>query len=157
MKMGSLRIRDSMDGGSVVYTGRVTMRGLIIDYAGVLEGPTADAESWKLLLSELRMNGIGIAILSNSDSFDVPADLARWKETDYVDEIVLSSEIGVEKPDFEAFYAAARALGEDHKDCVCVDDSIEDVHAAVQAGLIAVLHTAYERTEAQLRPLFNLH
>ena len=50
MKMGSLRIRDSMDGGSVVYTGRVTMRGLIIDYAGVLEGPTADAESWKLLL-----------------------------------------------------------------------------------------------------------
>ena len=88
MKMGSLRIRDSMDGGSVVYTGRVTMRGLIIDYAGVLEGPTADAESWKLLLSELRMNGIGIAILSNSDSFDVPADLARWKETGYVDEIL---------------------------------------------------------------------
>lgn len=133
------------------------MRGLIIDYAGVLEGPAADAESWKLLLSELRMNGIGIAVLTNIDSFEVPADLARWKETGYVDEIVMSSEIGVEKPDFEAFYAACRALGEDHKDCVCVDDSIENIHAAVRAGLIGVLYTAYDRTEAELRPLFNLH
>ena len=103
------------------------MRGLIIDYAGVLEGPGADAESWKLLLSELRMNGIGIAVLTNIDSFDVPADLARWKET------------------------------EDHKDCVCVDDSIENIHAAVRAGLIGVLYTAYDRTAAELRPLFNLH
>lgn len=133
------------------------MRGLIVDYAGVLEGPGAEPESWKQLLSEMRMNGIGVAILSNIDSFDVPVELARWKDKGYVDEIVLSAEIGVEKPDPEAFYAAAQALGEDHRDCVCVDDSIENIHAAVRAGLIGVLHTAYDRTETELRPLFNLH
>lgn len=137
--------------------GVVTMRGLIIDYAGVLEGSTADADSWKQLLSELRMNGIGIAILSNMDVSAVPEPMARWKEAGYVDEIVLSCDIGVEKPDPDAFMAAAEMLGESHKDCVVVDDSIVNIHAAVQAGFIVVNYTAFDRTEAELRPLFDLH
>lgn len=133
------------------------MRGLILDYQGVLDGQSTDPDNWKRLISELRMLGVGIAILTNIDSVDVPPYLEEWREAGLVDEILLSGAIGVEKPEPAAFYAAAEALGESHKDCVLIDDDVITIHAAIKAGLIAVLYTTFERIDAEIRPLFGIH
>ena len=41
------------------------MRGLIVDYCGVLDGPEEDQARWRSLLSAARNNGVATAVLSN--------------------------------------------------------------------------------------------
>ncbi len=40
------------------------MRGLIVDYAGVLDGTDEDQRRWRNLLAAAKKNGVGTAILS---------------------------------------------------------------------------------------------
>ena len=41
------------------------MRGLIVDYVGVLDGAEEDNRRWKALLSAAKANGAATAILSH--------------------------------------------------------------------------------------------
>ena len=86
------------------------MRGLIIDYVGVLDGTDEDQRRWRNLLETVRQVGIPTAVLSN-DPGGPAADPIRVLETQgIVDAVLLSGEIGAEKPSKEAFQAAADAL-----------------------------------------------
>jgi HAD superfamily hydrolase (TIGR01509 family) len=65
----------------------------------------------------------------------------------FCDAVVLSAEVGLEKPDPRIFRLALAALGDpDPRTCVFVDDREEHVSSARRLGIKGVLHEANEST-----------
>ena len=70
--------------------------------------------------------------------------------------MVLSGEVGAEKPELAAFQAAADAIELPINDCVMVDDSILNVRAAVDFGMVGMLYTVFERTSVEVQAVFDI-
>ncbi|WJY67497.1 HAD hydrolase-like protein [Corynebacterium auris] len=133
------------------------MQGLIIDYAGVLDLDAEEQKRWSALIAAVKDKGIATAILSNEGAEGPAADAIReWEFRGTVDAALLSGEIGYEKPDRAAFQAAANAIDAPLVDCVLIDDDILNVRAAVEHGMIGILHTAFERTAVEIQSLFDI-
>ena len=47
------------------------MRGLIVDYVGVLDGPEEEVKRWRTLLKEIKAADVSIAILSNDEGLSL--------------------------------------------------------------------------------------
>ncbi len=133
------------------------MQGLIIDYSGVLDTDVEDQKRWVALIEAVKARGISAAILSNAEGDGDEAETIReWEFRGVVDAVVLSGEIGWEKPERAAFQAAANAIDVPLADCVMVDDDIMNVRAAVEHGMIGILHTAFDRTAVEIQSLFGI-
>lgn len=100
----------------------------------------------------LRGRGIRVGVLTNG-----PSDLQRRKlEVSGIgaelDAIAISEELGVAKPDGEAFRKALDLLGTRAEETAMVGDSLEnDVLGALEAGLAAVVWLPGQR-EGELPP-----
>ncbi len=133
------------------------MQGLIIDYAGVLDTGAEDEKRWKTLIAAVKERDIAVGILSNEEGDGEAAEKIReWEFNGVVDAVVLSGEIGAEKPERAAFQAAADAVGVDLNECVMIDDDIMNVRAAVEYDMIGILHTAIDRTAVEIQSLFDI-
>lgn len=133
------------------------MQGLIIDYAGVLDTGAEDEKRWKTLIAVVKEKDIAVGILSNEEGDGEAAEKIReWEFNGVVDAVVLSGEIGAEKPERAAFQAAADAVGVDLNECVMIDDDIMNVRAAVEYDMIGILHTAIDRTAVEIQSLFDI-
>ncbi|QPK79694.1 HAD family hydrolase [Corynebacterium lizhenjunii] len=132
------------------------MRGLIVDYAGVLDGAEEDVKRWTALLGAIKANGVATAILSNDPGGAGAEHIREWEYRGVVDAVVLSGEVGAEKPQRAAFQAAADALDLPMNDCVMVDDNIENVRGAVDNGLVGMLYTVFDRTSVEVQAVFDI-
>lgn len=132
------------------------MRGLIVDYCGVLDLNEEDARRWRTLFAAARKNNVGTAILSNDPGGPGADHIREWEFNGTVDAVVLSGEVGHDKPDPRAFASAADAIGLAMNDCVLVDDSILNVRAAVEAGLVGVYYQQFDRAVVEIAGLFNI-
>lgn len=125
------------------------MRGLVVDYAGVLTDP--DAGELYEELKALRERGIRTALLSNAPG-TTPATKRSLEQ--FFDALVFSGEVGVAKPAREVYLLTAGLLDLPVEHCVFVDDSAHNVHGAVAAGMSGVHHTSVTGTLAELSALF---
>ena len=100
-------------------------------------------------LRAARAAGTRTALLSNSWGDTYPHDLF----TDLFDAVVISSEVGLRKPDERIFRHALGLLGLDAADCVFIDDIEHNVRAARALGIRGIHHTAPDTTIAELREL----
>lgn len=133
------------------------MQGLIVDYSGVLDMDPEDQRRWQKLIKEVQAKEVATAILSNEQADGQDADKIReWEFRGDVNAVVLSGEVGHEKPEREAFQAAADAIAVPLNECVMIDDDIMNVRAAVEYGMIGILHTAFERTAVEIQSLFDI-
>lgn len=132
------------------------MRGLIVDYVGVLDGPEEDQRRWRNLFAAARANGVGTAILSNNPGGAEAEEIREWEYRGIVDAVLISGEIGAEKPESESFAAAAAAIDLPVNDCVMVDDSILNVRGAVEAGLVGVLYQVFDRAVIEVCSIFDI-
>ena len=133
------------------------MQGLIIDYAGVLDTGAEDEKRWKTLIAAVKEKDIAVGILSNEEGDGEAAEKIReWEFNGVVDAVVLSGEIGAEKPERAAFQAAADAVGVELRECVMIDDDIMNIRAAVEYDMIGILHTAIDRTAVEIQSLFDI-
>ncbi|AKK10532.1 HAD family hydrolase [Corynebacterium uterequi] len=132
------------------------MRGLIVDYVGVLDAPEEDQPRWRKLFAAVKEQDVAIGILSNDPGGPEAEPIREWEYRGIVDAVILSGEVGAEKPSREAFRAAADALDVPLSDCVMVDDNIYNVRGAVEAGMIGMLHTAFDRTTVEVQSVFNI-
>ncbi|MDY3127486.1 MAG: HAD-IA family hydrolase [Corynebacterium sp.] len=132
------------------------MRGLVVDFVGVLDGPAEDMRRWHELLAAAKTNGVAIAILSNDPGGPGAEHIREWEYRGEVDAVILSGEIGTEKPEKEAFQAAADALELPLNDCVMVDDDILNIRAAVDFGMVGMYYTAFERTSVEIQAVFDI-
>ena len=104
------------------------------------------------LVYRARSAGLRTALLSNSWGNDYPRD--GWD--DMFDVAVISHEVGLRKPDPNIYTHTCQLLGVRPDECVFVDDLHTNIHAAVQLGMVGVLHVSYADTLSQLQILFNL-
>lgn len=95
----------------------------------ILDGATA-------LLSELKANGINVALASSSKNAQTV--LNKLEITNYFDVVVDGNMITRSKPDPEIFLKAAALLQVNPADCVVVEDAEAGVEAAVRAGMKCV-------------------
>ncbi|OBF28993.1 haloacid dehalogenase [Mycobacterium sp. ACS1612] len=104
--------------------------GLADHHAEALYGLVIDPMNWTPypdtadVLAGLHRQGIKTAVVSNI-AFDVRPAFAALGVTDFVDEFVLSFEVGAVKPDAAIFQTALARLGVDAERAVMVGDSDE--------------------------------
>jgi HAD superfamily hydrolase (TIGR01509 family) len=104
--------------------------GLADHHAEALYGLVIEPMNWTpypdtaAVLEGLHRMGIKTAVVSNI-AFDVRPAFAALGVTDYVDEFVLSYEVGAVKPDAAIFETALSRLGVKAADAVMVGDSDE--------------------------------
>ena len=135
--------------------------GLADHHAEALYGRVIDTSSWTPypdtaeVLKGLHRQGIKTAVVSNI-AFDVRPAFLALGAPDYVDEFVLSFEVGAIKPDAAIFETALARLGVEAAHAVMVGDSDEADGGARAVGcgfmLVDPLPTS-QRTDGLTRAL----
>jgi epoxide hydrolase-like predicted phosphatase len=103
------------------------------------------------LVHRARKNGIKTALLSNSWGNTYP----RHGWDDMFDEVVISGEVGMRKPDADIYHHTLDLLKVKPEESVFVDDLAHNIKAASDLGMIGVLHVDYESTRKELEIIFN--
>lgn len=119
---------------------------ILFDYFGVLAHRYGQPNEEIIRFIQENLAGqYKLAVLSNMDGGT--AEEMLGEHTELFDQVMLSGELGVAKPDARAFLLAAQRLGEFPDDCVMIDDSQQNCVAAEDVGMRAV----YYRDLGQLR------
>jgi putative hydrolase of the HAD superfamily len=100
-----------------------------------------------------RAAGIRTALLSNSWGVDYyPRELLE----ELFEEVVISGEVGMRKPDADAYLHTAERLGLRPEQCVFVDDHDDNVEAAARVGMRTVHHQETSRTIEELEAALGI-
>jgi putative hydrolase of the HAD superfamily len=100
-----------------------------------------------------RAGGVRTGLVSNSiggDRYD------RDSFPELFDGVVISSDVGLHKPQPEIFRLAAERVGVPPEQCVLVDDLRENCAGAEAVGMTAILHRGAGRTLPELERLLGL-
>ena len=100
------------------------------------------------LIDELRYKGYKTGLLSNNSKQN--AEILRKKGLEkHFDVFLISAEIGVQKPDPDAFIMLSKGLGVEPQEMIFVDDSESSLRLADKIGYHPILFSNYEdfRTE----------
>jgi putative hydrolase of the HAD superfamily len=104
------------------------------------------------LVRSLRRTGLRTALLSNSWGDGV---YPRHLLADLFDVVVISSEVGMRKPEERIFRHTAALLGLEPQECVFIDDVAANVAAAEAVGLVCLHHREPAPTAAWLAELLG--
>ncbi|MFP4311717.1 MAG: HAD family hydrolase [Nitriliruptoraceae bacterium] len=107
---------------------------------GLLAAMQPAGTLWELVAA-VRRAGVRTGLLSNSWGYS-PYPMDRLRAC--FDDVVLSGEVGLRKPDPAIYRLAAERLEVEVADCVFVDDLAGNVQAAAELGMVAVHHTGDE-------------
>jgi putative hydrolase of the HAD superfamily len=110
-------------------------------------GPMVDA------VRQIRSGGLRTGLVSNSWS---TAHYDRELLADLFDDVVISAEVGLHKPQPEIYRLAAERIGVEPAACVFVDDLRENCEGAEAVGMTAVRHRDASETIARLGDLTGL-
>ena len=109
-------------------------------------------ESMIGLVRRAKAHGLHTALLSNSWGNDYPRE--GWDTL--FDAVVISGEVGMRKPEHRIYQHTLRLIDVQPSEAVMVDDLQPNVRAAVEVGMVGVLHESYEQTRAELEAIFEL-
>ncbi|GIH89753.1 HAD family hydrolase [Planobispora siamensis] len=104
------------------------------------------------MLAAVRAAGLKTCLLSNSWANDYPRD--SWDGI--FDEIVISGEIGMRKPESRIFEYALERVGLSGSECVFIDDIEANIVAARELGIVGLHHRDAEATIAEMESLLSL-
>jgi epoxide hydrolase-like predicted phosphatase len=71
------------------------------------------------------------------------------------DDIVLSGEVGLAKPQPEIYQLSARRLGVQTNECLFIDDLVHYCEAAQEQGMQAILYKDFEQMKTELEKLLT--
>jgi epoxide hydrolase-like predicted phosphatase len=104
-------------------------------------------------VARARAAGVRTGLVSNSWG---TARYDRRRLQELFDEVVISGEVGLNKPHAEIYELAAERVGVPPVECVFVDDLRENCEGAERVGMTAVLHRGDERTVPELERLLGV-
>ena len=104
------------------------------------------------MLRDVRKNGVKTCLLSNSWSNSYP----RHEWDGLFDDIVISGEVGMRKPEERIFRHALDRLGLPGEECVFIDDIEANIQAAGALGIIGIHHRDADTTIAELESVLGL-
>ncbi len=147
------------DGFRRELQGDLMANGFVLADTDILEdvlfGLRPDAESgmWALVRAA-RSHGVATGLLSNSwGTGGYPLELLR----ECFDDLVISGEVGLRKPDPAIFHLACERLEVAPADAIFVDDFEVNITAARALGMTAVLHAGnVEDTAGQLEDFLGV-
>lgn len=91
------------------------------------------------VLDTIRKDGYRTAMIANANSADAKNIIATCGLENYFDVIVISEEVGIEKPDKQIFQAALKKLGVEAGNAVMVGNRIDaDIVGANRVGMKSV-------------------
>ena len=96
-----------------------------------------------------------VALLSNA--WDNMRDILEneWKIASDFDEVIISAEIGLAKPDHRIYQLTLSRLGVGADEAVFVDDFVENVDAARWLGMRAIHFRSPDQARAELERMLN--
>ncbi|MGI5232922.1 HAD family hydrolase [Actinoallomurus sp. CA-142502] len=103
-------------------------------------------------LRRARAAGVRTCLLSNSWGNTYP----RESFGELFDQVVISGEVGLRKPDPEIFHHALDLLGLPAPECAFIDDIEHNIRAAESLGIVGVHHADAATTVARLEELFGV-
>ena len=106
------------------------------------------------MIAEVRAlhdRGVRTGLVSNSWGDATAYDRELFAEI--FDGVVISSEVGLRKPDPAIYALGARTIGLEPADCVFVDDLGGNLKPAAALGMATIKHVDTTQTIAQLRQL----
>jgi epoxide hydrolase-like predicted phosphatase len=95
-----------------------------------------------------------ICLISNAWS-GLRASISRLSFEDVFDEMIISAEVGLVKPDLRIFQKALERIGVKPEESVFVDDWLRNVEAARSIGINAIQFIQPEETLNELQELLN--
>ncbi|HET7482816.1 MAG TPA: HAD family phosphatase [Actinomycetota bacterium] len=104
-------------------------------------------------VARIRDEGFKTALLSNSWGLQ---GYPRDRFGGLFDEVVISGEVGLRKPDPAIFEMTVDRLDVSIEECVFVDDHPGHLKAALAAGMTTVLHRSPDETLPELERLFDI-
>jgi putative hydrolase of the HAD superfamily len=104
-------------------------------------------------VGEIRRGGMLTGLISNSWS---TAHYDRDLLAELFNEIVISADVGLHKPQPEIYRLAAERLAVEPAECLFVDDLRENCEGAEAVGMTAILHRDADETVARLAKLTGL-
>jgi epoxide hydrolase-like predicted phosphatase len=128
------------------------------DMPGFLEQYwSADDVNWKLLgfIKSLHPR-YKVGLLSNAWDDLRQTMHERWNMDVLFDDLVISAEVGMVKPDPRVFHFALERLGVQPKEAVFIDDTLVNVEAARRQGLEAIQFLDTEQTLADLQGVLGV-
>jgi len=100
------------------------------------------------VLETMRKDGYRTAIIANANSADARNIIATCGLENYFDVIVISGEVGIEKPDKQIFQVALKRLGVEAGNAVMVGNRIDaDIVGANRVGMKSVWFRWNDRYE----------
>ena len=128
------------------------IRGYRQNFGASLTGQIDDTVA---LLHELHTAGVPLYALTNWSAELFPRALDRFDFLDLFEDIIVSGEEEVAKPDPEIFEVLEDRIGHSLDDCVFIDDSPRNVEAAAAAGMDAIhfTDTGHLREDLHVRGL----
>ncbi len=105
---------------------------------------------------QARAAGIKTAVLSNSLGRTPYDPYSGWDLRGSFDEVVLSTDLKIRKPDPRIFQITADKLGLTPQECVFVDDTEDNLVAAARLGMRVLLGLDEDVTARELRVVFGL-
>ena len=130
-------------------------QGSPVQAHGLLErmlGGLTPSASMLDVVARVKAAGLRTAVLSNSWANEYPRE--GWDEL--FDVVVISGEVGMRKPEPRIYQLLLDRLALPAGACVFVDDLAVNVAAAVQVGMVGVLHRSVDQTAAELEVLLGL-
>ena len=112
---------------------------------------TGEVEDTVRVLRDLHGAGVPLVALTNWAAETFPHARERFDFLELFDDIVVSGEERVAKPDPAIFAILARRAGRPLTECVFVDDSPANVEAAAAAGMDAIRFTDTGHLRGDLR------
>ncbi len=97
-----------------------------------------------------------VGMLSNIGHGGMEYFFSERERAEYFDEVILSSDVGMIKPERDIFLLMAVRLGVTPDECVMIDDREDNVLGARAAGMKAILYTSVEQCRRELAALVEL-
>lgn len=122
---------------------------LLFDYFGVLAHRFGSPDQRLIAFIEENLAGkYRLAVLSNMSGV-TPRDMLG-EHLELFDEVMMSGELGVAKPDSRAFLMAANRLGELPEQIVMIDDGEINCTIATELGMQAICYKNLEQLQQEL-------
>ncbi len=104
------------------------------------------------IVERLHLAGYTVSLLSNT--YDIHAKSNELKGFyDNFDNVFLSNEIGLIKPDMDKYIYVLKKLGSKPKRCIFIDDKISNLIPAHELGIIVIKFESFEKFKQQLNDI----
>ncbi|MGN1130775.1 MAG: HAD family hydrolase [Ruminococcus sp.] len=105
------------------------------------------------ILDYLKSKDIKIALATSTTTKSATEILTRAKVIDYFDRLICGDMVKNSKPDPEIFITAVKELGEKPQDCIALEDSINGIKSAYNAGLKCIMVPDLIEPTKEIRPM----